>query len=96
MNRCFQIRRIRGAAFLILIGVLALLNQEHILSWGRSWPLFLILAGVLLLLERAAWAADVRDHQLMTNTAEYPATPAPSSPAAGTTPPVDDPYREVR
>ena len=54
MNRYFMIRRLRGPAFLLLVGVMALLAQMHILGWGRSWPLFLIMAGVFLLAERAA------------------------------------------
>jgi hypothetical protein len=58
MNRYLFIRRLRGPAFLMLVGVIALLAQAHILSWGRSWPLYLILAGVLLLAERAALSAD--------------------------------------
>ena len=58
MNRYIFIRRLRGPAFLMLVGVIALLAQAHIISWGKSWPLYLILAGVLLLAERAALAAD--------------------------------------
>jgi hypothetical protein len=54
VNRWLLIRRARGPAFLILVGVTALLNQWGILSFSRSWPLYLILAGVLLLAERAA------------------------------------------
>jgi hypothetical protein len=57
MNRYILIRRLRGPAFLLLVGVIALLAQANILTWGESWPLFLILAGVLLLAERAALAA---------------------------------------
>jgi len=58
MNRYIFIRRLRGPAFLMLVGVIALLAQAHILSWGKSWPLYLILAGVLLLAERAALSVD--------------------------------------
>jgi hypothetical protein len=58
MNRYILIRRLRGPAFLLLVGTLALLNQADILSWGHSWPLFLILAGVMALAERAALATD--------------------------------------
>lgn len=54
MNHYIMIRRLRGPAFLLLVGTLALLNQANILSWGRSWPFFLILAGVLALAERLA------------------------------------------
>jgi len=58
MNRYMLIRRLRGPAFLLLVGLIALLNQMDILSWGHAWPLFLILAGVLLLAERAALASE--------------------------------------
>ena len=58
MNRYILIRRLRGPAFLLLVGVIALLNQTDILSWGHAWPLFLILAGALLLAERAALAGE--------------------------------------
>jgi hypothetical protein len=58
MSRYILIRRLRGPAFLLLIGVIALLNQADILRWGRAWPLFLILAGVLMLAERAALASE--------------------------------------
>ena len=54
MNSWFLIRRLRGPAFLILLGVTALLNQWGVLSFSRSWPLYLILAGVIGLAERAA------------------------------------------
>jgi hypothetical protein len=58
MSRYILIRRLRGPAFLLLVGVMALLAQAGILGWGKSWPLFLILAGVLLLAERAALAVE--------------------------------------
>ena len=58
MNRYMTIRRLRGPAFLLLVGILALLNQAHILRWHQSWPLFLILAGVFALAERAAISAE--------------------------------------
>jgi hypothetical protein len=57
MNAWLLIRRLRGPAFLILLGITALLNQWGVLSFARSWPLYLILAGVLGLAERAAIAA---------------------------------------
>lgn len=56
MNRWLMIRRMRGPAFLLLFGVTALLHEWHILSFGQSWPLYLVLAGVLALAERAAFA----------------------------------------
>jgi Domain of unknown function (DUF5668) len=54
MNTWLLIRRLRGPAFLLLVGITALLNQWDVLSFGRSWPLYLILFGVMSLAERAA------------------------------------------
>ena len=58
MSRYILIRRLRGPAFLLLVGVNALLAERDILGWGSSWPLYLILAGVLMLAERAALASE--------------------------------------
>jgi hypothetical protein len=60
VNRYIFIRRLRGPAILLLIGVLALLHQtgaiEHF--WRLFWPLLLIMLGVMMLAERAALEAD--------------------------------------
>jgi hypothetical protein len=63
MNRYRTMRRLRGPILLLLVGVLALLNQANILSWGKSWPLFLIVAGLLVLAERAVLTSAVRGFQ---------------------------------
>jgi hypothetical protein len=73
MNRYILIRRLRAPAFLLLVGVIALLDEANVLSWGQCRPLFLILAGVLLLAERAALAGE-----------NYP--PPPGTPWQNTTP----------
>ena len=53
------ISAVRGSAWLILGGVLFLLDSFRILYWDRSWPLFVILAGVMMLLRRVAMPAPV-------------------------------------
>ena len=60
MSRYIMIRRLRGPAFLLLIGVLALLRESHLIPsfWHLFWPLALILVGVIMLAERAALAAE--------------------------------------
>jgi hypothetical protein len=58
VNRYILIRRLRGPAFLLLVGINALLAQSHVLGWSKSWPFYLILGGLLVLAERAALAAD--------------------------------------
>ena len=71
MNRYLMIRRLRGPAFLLLLGVCALLHQLNMLSVWRAWPLFLILWGVMLLAERAA-----------LHEADMPPYPPPGYPVA--------------
>ena len=63
MNRYILIRRLRGPAILLLIGVIALLHSTGIIHsfWHLFWPLVLILLGVLLLAERAALASEGGD-----------------------------------
>ena len=60
MNRYIMIHRLRVPAYLLLIGVLELLRESHIIPsfWHLFWPLALILAGVIMLAERAALSAD--------------------------------------
>jgi hypothetical protein len=83
MNRYIMIRRLRGPAFLLLIGVLALMHEAHIIGnfWHLFWPLALILAGVIMLAERAALAAEGGFSQM-----PYPGVPyqGPMDPSAGT------------
>jgi hypothetical protein len=76
MSRYVMIRRLRGPAFLLLVGINALLAQANILGWGKSWPLYLILAGVLALAERAALAAE----------GGCPPPPYPGAPYSGSYP----------
>jgi hypothetical protein len=45
-------RAVRSAFWVVLVGVIWLLDVLGILSWGRSWPIFVIAAGVMLLFKR--------------------------------------------
>ncbi|MGA2651719.1 MAG: DUF5668 domain-containing protein, partial [Terracidiphilus sp.] len=60
MNRYILIHRLRVPSFLLLIGVLALLHTMGLLEhfWRLFWPLAFILAGVIMLAERAALTID--------------------------------------
>ena len=72
MNRYIFIRRLMGPCILLLLGVIALLNQAHVASWDLFVPLLLILIGVLKLAARAALAAE-----------GYPPPPYPGAPYPG-------------
>ena len=69
---------LRSSIWIILVGVLFLLDSFHILSWGRSWPLFIIVAGLMAIFHRASVSAIA--------SAPYP--PYPPPPVAPTAPPV--------
>jgi hypothetical protein len=80
MNQYYLIRRLRGPAVLLLIGILALLDSPGVIHrfWHLFWPLLLILLGVLMLAERAALASE----------GGYPMWPfSGSAPGTGVTPP---------
>ena len=49
------VRALKPSVWLILFGSLTLLNDLHILRWEYSWPWIIILAGVMMLLTRAAY-----------------------------------------
>jgi len=80
MNRYILIRRLRGPAILLLLGIIALLHESGLVEfWSLFFPLLLILIGVLKLAERAALAAA-------GDEVPYPGSPYPygaSAPAAG-------------
>jgi hypothetical protein len=55
MNRTYMlIRAIRGPVLLIALGILLMLQRFSDFSFYRSWPILVILFGVLKLAERAA------------------------------------------
>jgi hypothetical protein len=54
MNRTYMlIRAIRGPVLLIALGILLMLQRFSDFSFYRSWPILVILFGVLKLAERA-------------------------------------------
>ena len=90
MNRYTLLCRLNGPAFLLLTGVLALLNEANILRWHKSWPLYLILWGVLKLAQRAALSG-------LDTEGGYPGYPGyyPPVPAGGPTVPPSNPTSVV-
>ena len=62
MNQWLLLQRIKGPSFLLMFGVTALLDEFTRIGYGRSWPLYLILWGVLALADRAALAQADLEH----------------------------------
>jgi hypothetical protein len=71
---------LRGAVWIIMVGVLFLLDSAHILSWGRSWPLLIIVAGIMAVLQRAVFTAAATP---VPYPPSYPPQP-PTAPAPTT------------
>ena len=42
--------------WVLLVGFIWLLNELGILSWGHSWPLYLIAVGVMMFFKRSMYS----------------------------------------
>ena len=82
MNSYLWIHRVKGPAMLLVFGITALLNEWDIISYGKSWPLYLITFGILQLAERAAWTQAQQEQY--AQGAQY----SPYGPAVPVQPPV--------
>jgi TM2 domain-containing membrane protein YozV len=74
---------LRGSIWIMLVGFLFLLDSSHILPWSRSWPLFIIVAGVMAVLQRAVFTAAAAAPYAYPYTPPVP-PPAGPAPTAGT------------
>ncbi len=81
-------RAARGAVWIVLVGVLSLLDSFGILSWGRSWPLFIIVAGIMTFVQRTAYSAALPpQYSYVPPTApSRPAATGPSAPSSSAVP----------
>lgn len=77
-------RALRGSIWVILSGITFLLADFNILSWGRSWPLFIIGAGLITLLERSAFSNAAFAGYPYQQSVTPASTPAADSAASGT------------
>ncbi len=84
----YPIRIVRSLCFsvwIFTVGVLLLANEYDVVPWRKSWPLFIILAGVMALLQRAAY-----------NSAAHAAYEAAQvAPSAAQAPSAGNPYSIV-
>jgi B-box zinc finger len=69
-------RALRGSVWIILIGILFLLDTFDIVSWGHSWPIIIIVAGLMAIFQRISYGSA------MSAAYPYPAPPAPQPPPA--------------
>jgi hypothetical protein len=69
-------RALRGSVWIILIGVLFLLDTFDIVSWSHSWPIIIIVAGLMAIFQRVSYGSAI------SAAYPYPAPPAPQPPPA--------------
>jgi hypothetical protein len=67
-------RALRGSVWVTLIGILFLLDSFYIVSWSHSWPIIIIVAGLMAIFQRVSYNAA------MAPAYPYPAPPAPPQP----------------
>ena len=70
---------IRSSIWVVLVGVLFLLDSFNILSWEHSWPLFIIVAGLLAIFRRVSYPAPAYPYP----AASYAAPPVAPPTASG-------------
>ena len=78
---------LRGSVWIILVGVLFLLDSFGILSWGRSWPLFIIVAGVMAVFRGVAYSGAHYPAYIHPQAPPPDATAQSSAPASSIVPP---------
>jgi Domain of unknown function (DUF5668)/B-box zinc finger len=72
---------LRGSVWIILVGVLFLLDTFDILSWGHSWPVLIIVAGLMVIFRRLSYPVAAYPYP---NPYAPPAAPPPPPTDAGT------------
>jgi hypothetical protein len=73
---------LRGSVWIILIGVLFGLDTLNILSWGHSWPILIIAAGLMVIFRKLSYPPPVA--YSYPNPYGAPPAAAPPPPDPGT------------
>jgi hypothetical protein len=68
MNNYLMIRRIRGPVYILTAGVLGLFAEFTRYGWDRTWPIWIIVTGLLMFAEYSARSAAIA-------SGEYPVVP---------------------
>jgi hypothetical protein len=74
MNQYLFLRRMRGPIMLLTFGITAILDEYTGIHYSRSWPLYIIVWGLMKLAENAILAQNPPDP-----TMQYPGYAAPAA-----------------
>ena len=79
------LRALRGSVWLMALGILSLLDSFRLVRWYASWPWFIILAGVMMLMQRTAYNSAAAAAAYGPPIPPIPTTPAEpkATPPAG-------------
>lgn len=72
MYRMRLLSAARGSVWIVLVGILFFLDTFHILPWKNSWPLFIIVGGLMTFFRHAAYTT--------ASAPGYPYVPPPDAP----------------
>lgn len=81
--RCMS-HTLMGAAMIITVGVVALLDNFRVIYWHDSWPLFLIVVGALMIARNNASTAGHIQPGAPSQAAQYPTAPSSLTPPPDT------------
>jgi uncharacterized membrane protein len=81
MSNWILIRRIRGPVYILTVGVLAMFNEWTRYGFHRTWPVFIIVAGVLMFAERSAYSQAVANGEIPVVATPPPYAVPPVYPA---------------
>jgi hypothetical protein len=79
-------RALRGSVWIILIGILFLLDSFGILSWGHSWPVIIIVAGLMAIFQRTSYSSVMATPYPYPYPTPPPAPPPPPDPGTSIVP----------
>ncbi|MGH9596225.1 MAG: B-box zinc finger protein [Edaphobacter sp.] len=77
---------LRGSVWILLVGLLFLLDTFDILSWGHSWPLFIIVAGLMTIFRRVSYPVGAYPYPPNPYPNPYAAPPPPADPGTSIVP----------
>ena len=89
-------RAARGPVWIVLVGLLFLLDTFRILSWGKSWPLFIIVGGLMTFFERTAYTSSLPPQYAYGPPIPRAETPAASAPTMSAIVPASSPDGEEK
>jgi len=79
-ERC-RTRGMMGPAILVTLGILLLLGEMHVVSFEYTWPVLLIVIGVVKVLQgNASMQGHVSQPYAYVTYPGYPPAPAPVTP----------------